>query len=833
MAEQDKIHIGAFSFDPLKKMPKRAGDVAALRRAAPKGRRRRLVQFKKSLSLADREALQRKHRLRLTDYIPNRAFVEELDEIQLARLSKEDAFRASVPYVPAFKISPMISAVDHRTPERLEMDGLWIEIVLFPEARLTTIRKSLKSRGALEVQVRDDRKSGGQLRLRCIVDDKTVVAELAAIDDIRWIEEIAETIDDNSAAATTIQSGTPGTGSIWDRGLHGEGQIIGVLDSAPLDINHCFFRDTTNNTPGGGHRKVVALRNLSATAAGGHGTFVSGCAAGDDLNTPGIAVRRGGAWAARLVSGNRRDFTFNSLLTELNLAATSGATIHTNSWHDNTAGAGNPATYNQNAADVDTFTWNNEDHLVLGSAGNNGEEQGPPGTAKNAICVSAAQSDPNEMNFGDGNPGPTADGRRKPDLMTVGCQIQSAMVNTACGTGSRSPCATSYATPHAAAAAALIRQYYTEGWYPTGTPQAADALIPSGALLKATLINATIDMTGIAGYPSANEGWGLVRLENALHFPNSSRTLCVWDVRNAGGLMTGDTAEYRVDVVNGTEQLKITLAWTEPPSTAGAANPMVNNLDLEVISPSGARTFLGNQFASGASVQGGTPDTNNNVEMVLINDPTPGYWTVRVVGADVNVGNPGQGYALVASGELAKHKEEEKMGMAKLNIFVSALDDPCGISDRTWYITIYDCDGNVLEWCGERYAVMRAPCGHLEVKVPPGCYYIKGVWSYWQVRGGFRAGYRASHFTDAAIVQACCEQTTCVKLFNPKVHRCGLTLLEAFEDLARQRLVPPAALKQVTYAVRGALGRVKDPPRKKFELGHAKDFERLAKEHRE
>ena len=64
-----------------------------------------------------------------------------------------------------------------------------------------------------------------------------------------------------------------------------------------------------------------------------------------------------------------------------------GATIHTNSWHDDTAGAGNPATYNQTAADVDTFTWNNEDHLVLGSAGNNGEEQGPPGTAKNAICV--------------------------------------------------------------------------------------------------------------------------------------------------------------------------------------------------------------------------------------------------------------------------------------------------------------------------------------------------------------------------------------------------------------------------------------------------------------
>ena len=194
-----------------------------------------------------------------------------------------------------------------------------------------------------------------------------------------------------------------------------------------------------NNTPGLAHRKILQIRNASGTAAGGHATFTSGCAAGDDFSNPGTAARRGGAWAARLVCGNNNDIPgINSMLSELNAAASMGAVVHTNSWHDNTAGAGNPATYNQTAADVDTFTWNNEDHLVLGSAGNNGEEQGPPGTSKNAICVGASQADPNEMNFGDGNAGPTADGRRKPDLMAPGCGIQSATVSTACGTGPRS-----------------------------------------------------------------------------------------------------------------------------------------------------------------------------------------------------------------------------------------------------------------------------------------------------------------------------------------------------------------------------------------------------------
>ena len=233
-----------------------------------------------------------------------------------------------------------------------------------------------------------------------------------------------------------------------------------MIDSSPVDINHCFFQDPVNNTPGFAHRKVVQIRNGNNKVPVMHGTFVAGCAAGDDFNNPGASNQRGSAWAARLASGTRADVADNGLLSELSAAAAIGATIHTNSWHDDTEGSGNPASYNQTAADADTFMWNNEDHLVLGSAGNNGEEQGPPGTAKNAICVCAAQADPNELTVGDGNPGPTADGRRKPDLVGVGCGNASATVNTACATAT-SGCATSWATPHMAGAAALARQYNT------------------------------------------------------------------------------------------------------------------------------------------------------------------------------------------------------------------------------------------------------------------------------------------------------------------------------------------------------------------------------------
>jgi Subtilase family len=48
---------------------------------------------------------------------------------------------------------------------------------------------------------------------------------------------------------------------------------------------------------------------------------------------------------------------------------------------------------------------------------------------------------------------------------------------------------TSMATPLVAGAAILVRQYFTDGWYPLGIPKPAHKIAtPSAALIKATLI---------------------------------------------------------------------------------------------------------------------------------------------------------------------------------------------------------------------------------------------------------------------------------------------------------------------------------------------------------
>jgi hypothetical protein len=150
------------------------------------------------------------------------------------------------------------------------------------------------------------------------------------------------------------------------------------------------------------------------------------------------------------------------------------------------------------------------------------------------------------------------------------------------------------------------------------------------------------------------------------------------------------------------------------------------------------------------------------------------------------------------------------------------MDDPCSVSDRTWFVTLYDCEGRVFSWCGRRYVLIPAPCGHLQLDVPPGCYYLKAVWSFRVITPGLV--FRVNHFTDAAIVTACCDQTTCIKLFNPSAHRCGTIYARAVNDLVQQQAVP-AALGRQALNLTGEINEQIGPPERDFELGHLDEID--------
>ena len=95
--------------------------------------------------------------------------------------------------------------------------------------------------------------------------------------------------------------------------------------------------------------------------------------------------------------------------------------------------------------------------------------------------------------------------------------------------------------------------------------------------------------------------------------------------------------------------LRFTLAWTDAPGNPAAAKALVNDLDLEVIGPTGTR-YRGNAglYTGGQCLRGGQWDACNNVEGVLIDNAPAGVYTVVVHG--VNVPQGPQPFALVGSG---------------------------------------------------------------------------------------------------------------------------------------------------------------------------------------
>jgi hypothetical protein len=642
--EEFLVWFGARPFDPAKV----AGSTPAADAPAATAF---IVQFSAALTEPDMVRLRAEYGLALNSFVPELSYIERLPPDAVARVREDFLIRAVAPLQPEMKLGLSIGT---DVPAELVAS-------MFEDADPADLATVLGAVEAGDVRVQDDRAEGGPLRMVFTLDDLAGISQLAAVPEVQSIDRIDPLRALGTPDAATIQSGSPTKPTIWDHKLHGEGQVIGVIDEGPLDLRHCFFAGPAPNTPGPGHRKVLEHRNLrkpdgTAVPLNDHAMFVAGIAAGDELGNEGKHPDRGGAYAARLVCGTFDGLVANGIWAELDKSAKAGAVIHNNSYNQVQKQIGE---YTPWGREVDLFCSQREDHLVVAGAGNAFDVDpsgnlipgnlSPPGIAKNALCVTAAKAHPDHMEIGGGIFGPTSDGRRKPELAAVGCGTRSAQKNTPCNTVPL-PCGTSMAVPSASAAAALARQYFLEGWYPSGEKRAADSVTPTGALLKAVLLNSTVDMTGEQGYPGNFEGWGLIQLERTLFFKGDPRSLVVWDVRHVNGLARHETRRHSLVSGATAEQLKITLVWTDVPPEPGAFDkPAVNNLDLTVTAPDGV-LFRGNDLTNGVSTPGGIQlDTVNTVEMVIVDNPRRGEWTIAVEASDIySFGH--QGYAVVASG---------------------------------------------------------------------------------------------------------------------------------------------------------------------------------------
>ncbi|HSP33255.1 MAG TPA: S8 family serine peptidase [Thermoanaerobaculia bacterium] len=520
---------------------------------------------------------------------------------------------------------------------------------------------------------------------------------------------LASTLSANEISYTSLQSGWIGTTTpIFDHGIHGEGQIIAILDTG-VDWNSCYFAEADNSKPPFNiglpatglasqnvdlsRRKIVAYDLLwSCDQFPGaadcetpamlplydhnerdHGTHAAGAAVGDkgtplyhdyaDSIAPGakLIVQDAGLSVKDVCTSRPGIGCPVNVTPALDQAYKQGARIHSNSWGDNQYQYPLTGTYTHASRDVDAFVYAHPDMLVVFNTGNYAGSTPPPassvstpGDAKNTLQIGGTRG---AAGRGDnvvsgGLVGPTVDGRIKPDL--VGPAYVTAADFLAYPNGGACPASgqpgTSWASPTIAGAAALVRQYYTDGFYPTGTRTAANALTPSAALLKATLIAAaravpsrnygTVRDVPAQPVPSAEQGWGFPVLDDALYFPGDRAKLRASDVPLSRGLAQGESSSTQVTVNSGTP-LKVVLVWTDPPGST-----LVNDLDLIV------KTAAGEVHYGNESLHPGERDRVNNVETVSFDAPSAGSYTIAV-NASIIASGPRQSYALVITGDLA------------------------------------------------------------------------------------------------------------------------------------------------------------------------------------
>lgn len=145
------------------------------------------------------------------------------------------------------------------------------------------------------------------------------------------------------------------------------------------------------------------------------------------------------------------------------------------------------------------------------------------------------------------------------------------------------------------------------------------------------------------------------------------------------------------------------------------------------------------------------------------------------------------------------------MGMARLNVWVAAVGDPCRIATGQWFVHIMHCDGSPLVWCDRRYINLETKCGHLDIEIPPGCYVVAASWSPAKLGPDGDIASLGNHVTHMQIVRADCAKEYCVTLYNPSFHFCGIWWLAALRDHVAVQAVNPDAARRAEQAVRDVL----------------------------
>lgn len=439
--------------------------------------------------------------------------------------------------------------------------------------------------------------------------DQQKILQLAATPFVEYIEPVAPDpkIFNYAMRANTRANVLNADPSVGGEGLRGQGVTIGIGDDADPS-GHVDLKD-----------RVI---NRAAGPQNTHGTHVAGIAAGAGLEDP---LYQGIAPLATIVSQ-----LFNGIF--LNAAAYIAdyrMVVTNNSWGNITGECDLSGVYDTYSKLMDDIAIQYPYLLNVFAAGNDGPFtcSGFPlqyhtivsghQTAKNVLSV--AWGEKNQSVSISSSIGPTADGRLKPEITSQGSGLRSTAPNNDYFTD----WGTSMAAPTVAGGAALLIEKYRQ------MNSGAD---PKSGLVKALLMNGARDIENPA--PDYKSGYGFLHLVRSLDMLKNNHFL-------SSSISSGANNDHTINVPAGLSQLKVMVYWHDPSAAIFSQNNLVNDIDLEVNTPSAATvlpwTLNGSNTGATANAIRGIDHVNNS-EQATIDNPAAGNYTIKVKGTAINIG---------------------------------------------------------------------------------------------------------------------------------------------------------------------------------------------------